>query len=119
MFVLLGSSLFCTFNPIYIPLISNIIGAQLLFGMFIFAYFISKIPLLCDFFIFWGRNSLIMMVTHYSIILVLCEIANRYILKNESFSGSVTLYFFIFTVLIEYPIVYLMNKKCALILGRY
>lgn len=118
MVMLLGIYFWFAFNPISVPLAGVFIGASLLFGMFLFSYFVSKVPIINSFFIFWGKNSLIMMVTHYTIIQVLCEITNKYILGNAEFTGYITLVFFVLTVLIEYPVVYLLNKKGAFILGR-
>lgn len=119
MIAMLGFYFWFSFNPVDIPVFQTILVLPaLLFGMFIFSYFISKVPLLNNFFVFWGKNSLIMMVTHYSIIQVLCEIINKYWLHNDAFTGYITLVFFVVTVLIEYPIVWFMNKYCQRILGK-
>ncbi len=88
------------------------------FAMFIVSSLISKINILKKFLSFWGRNSLILMLTHYSIILVVCDIINQFLLYNTNFKGGITLVFFFLTLIIEYPIIFLMNKHCKFILGK-
>lgn len=72
---------------------------------------------LTDFFAFWGRNSLVVMVTHYSIIQVACETVCTQLL-HRPFDGSITLLFFVFTIMIEYPIIYFFNYKTSFMLGK-
>lgn len=70
------------------------------------------------FFSFWGRNSLILMVTHYSFLLAVCRIVNSEVLGHEQFKGYVTLLYFVATILLEYPIVYFFNTKARFMLGK-
>lgn len=71
-----------------------------------------------SFFTYWGRNSLIVMATHYSIIQVICmAICER--LLGLSFQGWVTVLFFLVTILVEVPIVYFINHKMKFMLGKY
>lgn len=70
------------------------------------------------FFVFWGKNSLILMATHYSILLVLCRILDAALTGGEAFTGVRTIYWFILTLLVEYPIVYFINQKAKFLLGK-
>lgn len=72
---------------------------------------------LTDFLTYWGRNSLIVMVTHYSIIQVVCETVCTQLL-HRPFEGSITLLFFVLTIMIEYPIIYFFNYKASFMLGK-
>lgn len=70
------------------------------------------------FFVFWGKNSLILMVTHYSILMEISMILNTYFTGSNEFTGMNTIYFFLATVIVEYPIVYLINAKAKFLLGK-
>ena len=89
----------------------------LLFGMFIFSYFVGKSHF-SSFFSYWGENSIVLMVTHYSIMLVICEIVNKHLFGNDQFSGYITLVFFAVTVILNYPIVYFINRNARFLLGK-
>lgn len=69
------------------------------------------------FFNYWGINSLNLMVTHYSIVLVLFTI---FIEKGlgRPFDGNVTLYCFFTSLPIQYLLVYLVNKYAKFTLGK-
>jgi hypothetical protein len=67
---------------------------------------------------FWGKNSLILMATHYSIIMEICIVINREWLGHPVFEGKNTLWFFIASILLEYPIVWLFNHKLKFMLGK-
>jgi fucose 4-O-acetylase-like acetyltransferase len=67
--------------------------------------------------IYWGKNSLILMVVHYSITLVIC----KYICANwlnHPFIGWITIGFFFVSVLLNYPIAEIVNSKFPGLLGR-
>ncbi|MFI3321290.1 MAG: hypothetical protein R3Y50_02055 [Rikenellaceae bacterium] len=115
----LAAYIFSFFVNIRLGVIGGLlINYLLLVGMFILSYFLSKVSLLKDFFVFWGVNSLGMMVTHYSIILVLFEIFNYYCMKNQEFTGTITLYYFIVAFMLQYPIVNFINKKAKFLIGK-
>lgn len=69
------------------------------------------------FFNYWGINSLNLMVTHYSIVLVLFTI---FIEKGlgRPFDGDVTLYCFFASLPIQYLLVFLVNKYAKFTLGK-
>ena len=70
------------------------------------------------FFIYWGKNSLVLMVTHYSILMEICIILNTYWTGSAYFGGMNAIYFFIATILIEYLIVYFINSKAKFLIGK-
>jgi hypothetical protein len=74
--------------------------------------------LLNKFFIFWGKNSLILMVTHYSILLEICIILNTHWTGSSKFTGMNTIYFFVATIILEYPMVYFINSRAKFLLGK-
>ena len=72
---------------------------------------------LFNYFNFWGINSLTLMVTHYSIIMVLFII----IIENFfhcNYSGIITLLCFIFSMPIQYYLSLFINKYIKFTLGK-
>ena len=70
-----------------------------------------------EFFEYWGRNSLNLMVTHYSIILVLFTIMVENLLKKP-FNGWITIICFIASLPIQYLLVKFINNYCKFTLGK-
>lgn len=66
---------------------------------------------------YWGKNSLLLMVTHYSIILVLFQWLTENVL-HESFSGWISLGCFFLSMPIQYLLVPLFNKYGKILLGK-
>lgn len=66
---------------------------------------------------FWGRNSLNLMVTHYSIILVMFTIVVEDIL-NHPFGGWVTILCFIISMPIQHILVSVVDKYFKFTLGK-
>lgn len=56
-----------------------------------------------QFFSFWGKNSLILMATHYSIYQVICETFCERCLEITVFTGWITIICFVITMVVEYP----------------
>ena len=87
----------------------------------IFSIFILIRNLDClflDYLNFWGRNSLILMLTHYSIIMEFCIYINYHIFGNPTLSNWNAIFFFIITMIVEYPLTLLINKKFRFLLGK-
>lgn len=97
----------------YFP--SHILGPL---GLLLLAIILQSIKYVDLFFSYWGRNSLILMVTHYSIIQEICIAINKYILHEPEFTGINTIYFFIATILLEYPIIWFFNNKAKFMIGK-
>jgi len=70
------------------------------------------------FFEYWGVNSLALMATHYSIVLVLFQMLNLYLYGQTKLTGVISLVFFVLAILIEYPIVEIINKRFKFLLGK-
>lgn len=66
---------------------------------------------------YWGKNSLILMVVHYSITYVLCQYVCEHWLMRPLY-GWISIGFFFLAVLTTYPIVTLINDRFPFLLGR-
>lgn len=66
---------------------------------------------------YWGINSLNLMVTHYSIILVLFTIIVENAL-NQPFFGWTTIFCFILSMPIQYLLVFIISKYAKFTLGK-
>lgn len=71
-----------------------------------------------NFFDFWGVNSLCLMLIHYSIILVICQMVDKYIYNNDSYFGIHTLVYFIVSMPVLYSVTLLLNAKAKFLLGK-
>lgn len=70
-----------------------------------------------EFFNYWGINSLNLMVTHYSIVLVLFTIVIESGL-HQPFSGWITIFCFIISLSIQYLLVPFITKYANFTLGK-
>ena len=87
------------------------------FGFICLFYIIGSKNHFSRFFIYWGINSLILMCTHYSIIEeILKTFDNTFV--HSGFKGPITIIYFIFTIMVSYPIVMLFNGKLKFMLGK-
>lgn len=85
---------------------------------FICVFMVAKSNSVLNFFTYWGRNSLILLGTHYSITLVIFKLFDSHILHHASFSGLLTLIYFALAILATYPMVALFNGKLKFMLGK-
>lgn len=92
-------------------------NALLALGWMLVFMSLPKNPI-SHFFSFWGKNSLILMATHYSILMEICVVINREWLGHAELEGINALWFFVATILLEYPIVWLFNHKLKFMLGK-
>lgn len=70
-----------------------------------------------NYFEYWGINSLVLMVTHYSIVLVLFQIiVGKYL--ELSFTGWITIICFLISMVIQWAIVIGINKYARFTLGK-
>ena len=72
---------------------------------------------LWDYFDYWGRNSLSLMVTHYSITLVLSRIVVENLL-GMAFDGWVTIYAFVVSMMVSYFFALVLNRYFPYLLGK-
>ncbi len=70
------------------------------------------------FFSYWGRNSLVMMCLHFSILYEICLTIDKYVFHHDHFTGWNTVVYFIVSVLVMYPLVTLFEGKLSFMLGR-
>lgn len=70
------------------------------------------------FFSYWGKNSLILMCTHYSIVMVALSTLDYKVFGNMDFTGARTLVYFGVAILLEYPIVWLIRRYAPFALGK-
>ena len=75
---------------------------------------IQDSPLL-DFFDYWGRNSLSLMVTHYSIVLVLLKIISVNVLHLE-FTGWITVAAFAVSMLMQWVVTVMIERHAPKLL---
>lgn len=67
---------------------------------------------------YWGVNSLCLMLVHYSFVLVLCCVIDKYILGVDSYYGARTLVYFMISMPVLYWITLLINAKARFLLGK-
>ena len=84
---------------------------------FILVFNASQNIRLMDYFDYWGRNSLSLMVTHYSIVQVLLTIIVVNVLHLQ-FWGWITIVAFIVSMPIQYFITNLINFRFPFLLGN-
>lgn len=92
------------------PLIFILASFSGIVGCFCISVILQKIKYISDFFIWVGRNSIIIMGTHLEYKIVnIAYIASISILRNAS-HGIKSLFMFIIVILIEWLIVTIVNK---------
>ncbi len=94
--------------------ISNILPAIGFIGVFT----LLSSTWIGQFFKYWGKHSLIMMCTHFSITMELLMAFDYYVLHHDEFSGPITIVYFCVTVLITYPLVKLFEGRLSFMLGK-
>lgn len=65
-----------------------------------------------------GKHSMAIMVTHYSIVLVICTIFNKYFLGDASLFGWYSLGWFMCAMVIEYIIILVLEYRFPKLLGK-
>lgn len=70
------------------------------------------------FFKYWGKHSLIMMCTHFSITMELLMAFDYYVLHHAEFTGPITIIYFCVAVLLTYPLVKLFEGRLSFMLGK-
>lgn len=85
-------------------------------GLLLLAKSIQSLKI-CDYLDYWGRNSLNLMVTHYSLVMVLFSI---FIIKvfNSSMTGWISIACFILSMPIQHLLVHIVYKYARFTLGK-
>ena len=71
-----------------------------------------------DFFAYWGRNSLILMCTHFSITEEILMTIDKNLFHHQEFSGWRTLMYFVMAICVTYPLVKIINHRFSFVLGK-
>ncbi len=107
---------------------ANYLPAKIAFLWTLFAPLIGPLGLLLmmkpiqqyrcfNYFEYWGINSLVLMVTHYSIVLVMFQIiVNKYL--EFPFTGWITIICFFISMAVQWPIAIGVNKYARFTLGK-
>lgn len=104
-------------NYLSIPVCGLFITLLGSFGIILVSMVIQRWKIM-DYFDYWGKYSLALMVTHYSLIEVLCEITNKALFSQPKLSGFPALYFFLLTMIVEYFIAEFLYRQAPTLLGR-
>lgn len=112
-FVAYNTANYCSF-PILWSLLAPILGPV---GIILITMAVEKWSIF-GYFGYWGRHSLALMVTHYSIIQVICEIINRVVYDEPYLMGFHALYFFVATMIVEYYIAEFIHHKMPFLIGK-
>lgn len=78
---------------------------------------LGKLDFIISFLTYFGRNSLIIMLTHYSIIQVICVTITESYFTTE-FKGIITVYFFMASIIVEIIIITIINKYFPFLIGK-
>lgn len=70
--------------------------------------------------IYFGRNSLIVMLTHYSFLLTVCCLLDKYVIGNPlgHLYGVSSLLWFLIALGVQVPVISVINKRFAFLIGR-
>lgn len=105
-------------NYLSIPLCGQFITLLGPIGIMLVTMVIQQWKIM-EYFDYWGRYSLALMVTHYSLIQVLCEITNHALFSQPKLNGVPALGFFLLTMIIEYFIAEFLYRKAPALLGKW
>ncbi len=70
------------------------------------------------YFDFWGRQSMGLMVTHYSFLMVVCELLSLWWLGTSKLKDWPAIGFFVATMIVEYFVVKFIASKAPKLLGK-
>lgn len=70
------------------------------------------------FFTYWGKHSMALMVTHYSIVMTICILLNQLIVGDQKLMGWNSLIWFVVAMFIEYYLIILLEKRFPKIFGK-
>ena len=73
---------------------------------------------LTNYFNYWGRNSLALMVTHYSIVMEIFNMINQYCFNEPYIQGYPSCVYFVAVMIVEYYLCELILKKFPASLGK-
>ncbi len=68
--------------------------------------------------IYFGRNSLILMALHYSLLYEIARIYDRFTNGNSDYSGGQTIIYFIISMFVMVGLIEFVNRKAKFLIGR-
>ncbi|MDO5463797.1 MAG: acyltransferase family protein [Akkermansia sp.] len=77
-----------------------------------------NLPVISRLLKFWGKNSLVLMATHYSIFQVIVLTVCERVFDINHFYGWTTVLAFVVVMLVEYPTVLLFRSKLSFMMGK-
>ena len=86
-------------------------------GILILLSHIKRNNIMLRYLNYWGRNSIILMTIHYSILMELCIFVCNKALGLPMYGITSWVYFMLIMAL-QYPLTELINKKCKFLIGR-
>lgn len=96
-------------------IVGNVLGG---IGILLFFSAIEKIKPIQMPLSYCGRNSLIIMATHFGILLQLALVFDKFVMKHAAYSGTYTLIYFAIAVILQVLIIRLINFKFKFIIGK-
>ena len=106
----------------YIPIVNlERLACPLLGPLGLFLIFkVVKIPILTQYFNYWGVNSLGLMVVHFSILLEICTIVQNKLdgTTGQTLFGWTSVLHFVICLIVSYFLVEAVKKYCPQLLGK-
>ena len=95
------------------------LGAPLLgpFGILLLALALEN-SRCTDYLNYWGRNSMALMVTHYSFVMVACDIFHKWMFQEPKIVGYPAFAYFAVMMILEYFIAEYITKKHPHLVGK-
>ena len=117
-FTMLAISIILVVYPIKVSLLNfYLVNILSVFSILCLFSNIDKL-LFTKFFTYWGKNSLVLMCTHFSITLEIMKFIDRELFNHSQFEGMRTLAYFVIAIIVTYPLVWLFNNKLSFMLGK-
>lgn len=67
---------------------------------------------------YFGKNSLIVMAFHYCLLFQIALIFNRVVLKYDTYSGGITVIYFLIAVIIQIALIEIINRRFKFLIGK-
>lgn len=122
LFMLISSAIYLSISSSCLPFSVSLCGDLIIswiepLGVFFLFLSISGSNFALRYLQYWGKNSIILMAVHYSILMEICNwIANRFFATQ--ITGFSSLACFALIMLVQYPVAELINKKMKFLIGK-
>ena len=88
------------------------------FGILLFFKSIENFKLIEKPLSYCGKNSLAIMAVHFGLLLPIAQLVNSNLLHRASYSGFITIVYFLIAVILQIGIIELINHKFKFIIGK-